>query len=946
MTIEALDRLLPFASVFAGEVTGARDRLEPVASGRLTDRAMQDLCRDLVGRMSHLVAPALLTLYRAGDLDYAAFVADFARPGALGERLPVAARLIAGMADQCVDATSELLIRLDEDRQRLRAGFEIGVEADGAVIDRIGCYKGDPHRNGRSVTKLGTTEGRVLYYKPRSLEAEVAFQRCLEWLGRRLGRPYSAPSIVASEGYGWMAEIVGGPVSSGRHYWRNAGRLAALAHLLGATDLHSGNVIAGPTGPHAVDLECMNHPLVWSSAPTTEVGQAPDITELVMSTGLLPNYYDESTPVALELCGLVARPNQSGGAWYSTWHRLGTDEIGITRRLSNWTGRSHLPVDADGRFVAVDADSVVRGFDEAMVELSRPDAPLRDAGAIESRVLLRKTNEYTSRFEAASTVDALGDEAVFAEVVAALPAWTEPFLDHLGPHVDVIDRAEARALSRLDVPLHRAAGNDLLLDDGTRLEDVIFEPARDRLDKRLRRATGPVGAVQGRLMLLVLEEYTDRTPPKPDIETAEREASSEERLLAAARVAQRLVDSNIGSTEHPAWLSATGRHPRMTGRIGVGDLYAGVTGVGLALGIVAALIADHPAALDRLGDAGVVGDVGSMGDATAWSSLARRAVCIPIEHGAPWFDVGTSGQAYANALLGRLLDDAELCDRAATLVRSIDPVIPRGAELDLMNGWAGVLAAFATVGSVTSDGSVLDRTAALLDAFMGELDRQLRSEVRRPLRTRPSVAHGANGLALALDRAAVVLDHEAAAERSVELRAGALDRITGDRIVRDRAGSSQPALATWCWGELGVVHEWATATWPTGPTMDERPMAGDVHDPSDLLGCLLDDAATSQHQLSHLCCGGAGAALCLGVAGRRLEHVGARARSDRLFAALTERAIADGPLPSLRSSRFEDPGLLAGTAGVAYGLAWSARPELVPDVLSFPVLALPRVASP
>ena len=81
------------------------------------------------------------------------------------------------------------------------------------------------------------------------------------------------------------------------------------------------------------------------------------------------------------------------------------------------------------------------------------------------------------------------------------------------------------------------------------------------------------------------------------------------------------------------------------------------------------------------------------GDA-AWAGHARRALPDAIDAG-PWFDIGNAGLAYARTLVGVLCDDPELTDCAAKDLCAADDVPTRGDELDLMNGWAGVLACHA-----------------------------------------------------------------------------------------------------------------------------------------------------------------------------------------------------------------------------------------------------------
>src|SRR5262249_30651640 len=122
----------------------------------------------------------------------------------------------------------------------------------------------DPHRGGRGVAILGFASGIKIVYKPKDMAIDHVWADLLEWLGARgLPIPVVAPQSLARDGYGWAAFVTADAPGSDRDwcgYYRRAGGLLAILHLLRGTDFHQENIIESAGSPVPVDLETLLTP--------------------------------------------------------------------------------------------------------------------------------------------------------------------------------------------------------------------------------------------------------------------------------------------------------------------------------------------------------------------------------------------------------------------------------------------------------------------------------------------------------------------------------------------------------------------------------------------------------------------------------------------------------------------------------------------------------------
>jgi len=197
---------------------------------------------------------------------------------------PVLAELARRRCALAVEATIEGLARVEDDRALL--GLMWAGDRDPGEIAAIRFGASDVHDGGRTTWALGFASGLEVFYKPRDLGAAVAFGDLLGALAEpRAPLLPRAPAVLTRSGYGWTRavrpSVCADEAAAGRFHER-AGALVALAHMLGAGDLHRENVVAGGEVPTLVDCETLVGGGLF-------VGQAEPEAWSVLDTGLLPD---------------------------------------------------------------------------------------------------------------------------------------------------------------------------------------------------------------------------------------------------------------------------------------------------------------------------------------------------------------------------------------------------------------------------------------------------------------------------------------------------------------------------------------------------------------------------------------------------------------------------------------------------------------------------------
>ena len=948
---------LPFEDLLWRLIPEAGRRLLTRLGGRrdrLSRGALADLARGLLGRLCRTAARTLcaefdvfralrsgrLALDPGGSPDPGRqLYRDFIR-GKDGDglpawllRYPMLGRLLATCCLQWIRAAVALVQRLDRDEDALRATF--GIEDRPLEIAGVTPDLSDPHRDGQTVWAVRFGSGCRLVYKPRRLALDRHFLDLLERLDdTRRDLALKRPKLLDRGDCGWVEWIDAAPCpdpASVERFYRRAGMLTCLAYVLGASDLHAGNVIASGDQPVPIDLECMvGAPLASPTRDAAVPAPGASLPGSVFRTGLLPVARRGADGV-FRIAGGLAAPN-----------RRQTDGGSVTNANTDWMawrgGVAHREPETNvpllaGRPQSASAhvEPLVDGFRLMYRTLSRNRDRLGAAGAVrgleneEFRVLIRDTRSYVSLLEDALSprhVTSGPDWSIALDVLAA-PALTA----NERPRCWATRTAERVELERLDVPLFVGR-----LD-----HPVLRSPLKIRLDERLDRTASAVSTRLGLLNADDLERQIHLLRTSFAIACVKRRYRDRRARAARRRGGTRTrrqslveVHSIVALLKRLALDEGTtvtwrqlGGPPTDAARlapVGIG-LFGGTSGIALFLATAALVTGRRDArelaarVLDplcaRLGDgtfpSELAAEVG-IGGATGLGGLIYALVHAGRSLGHPGY------LAAARAAADGVTRDAVGADRA----------------LDVLSGAAGALLGLLSLHRTTGDRAAL-RIATrcgehILDNRVTDSDTGLRAWRTLHDRITTGFAHGASGIGCALRRLAN------ATGRNV-FRAAAAEGWTFERRLRARRRAPGPERRATT-HDLPRAWPWSWCHGAAGTGLARLDALDDGDARSDVEAAVRNAPSRGTAEADGLCCGRMGRADFLFSAGLRLGRRDLCEAAESIGRDTVTNALAAGRYRIGTDEGFR-PGLFQGASGIGYQLLRLQAPNTVQSVLSW-----------
>jgi type 2 lantibiotic biosynthesis protein LanM len=957
---------LPFDALLSPILSVARSRvrcaLEPHAYEALSDSAHRSLERALLSQLCELAAAALYAAFAAfraaqppalgisldgsrADRRYRAFI-DEQRNGGFAQlllRYPVLARLLATRVDSWCDATAELLQRLAADRPLLAEQFDIPANT---TFVKVRAALSDPHAGGRSVSILSTASGSSIVYKPRSLAPEHAVHTLLHWLGDR-GLPFRLGSYpVCDRGtHGWagcVAPSACRDIDEATRYFQRAGALLGVAYIVGAADLHSGNVISSGEYPMLIDLEVVSGGLVRSERDGDVRGGAHiwRLWNSVLRTGLLPGRGPAADGKSYMEGGL-AGDRAEHPVTRRSWRHLNSDLMAPVVEQVVLPSGGGPQLEGHTLDVLAYRDAVLHGlrttlelFVRHRTTLLDPSGPLQLFRRIQTRTVLRDTRIYDSVLQRATHPRFLEDGIAWATELDVLRS--SDTAANREPRFWAARGAEQTELQRLDVPIFTAIADERVLRCGCEIEDVAGDRSvplavvpdafeESGFDELLARVRALDAAEIDRQLAIVRISLTDsapspapRRPARPGPPTAHDRAATLRDEAHRLRVTlERLaVDGGDDGVNWVGFVEQPGQTRAELQPLGF-DLFSGRTGIALFFAAIARCHRDESAA--RLARRAL----GPLAQGHISPAASFRQVESLDIGGA----TGIGGIVYALHTVGTLLGDDTLHNSARLLARSITPARIRDDHaFDLTSGSAGALLALRHLRRHRNERWLEEIMQAAIDHLLAARSSD-RSGTQRGWRGAHGAmytgfAHGAAGIAYALEIAARECDMSHADGGARE----AIAFIDAHRLDHggwyEAADGAPPATArpwcSWCHGAAGIgLGRLASDARGGAVDLAVRQTLDAVHPGAD-----------------HLCCGTLGRAHFLLRAGlaRRDHDLVAKARER--ITGVVDRARERGAYVAGVAPEYA-PAFFQGLAGIGYELLRVAHPRTLPSVLTW-----------
>jgi type 2 lantibiotic biosynthesis protein LanM len=868
---------------------------------------------------------------------------------ALLEEYPVMARQLTQRIDSWFEYCLEFLTHLCNDWEAIQATF--GSAQNPEVLTEIDSSKGDAHRRGRSVLIATFCSGLKIVYKPRSLAVDLHFQGLLEWMNEQGWAPPFLPIKALDRGtYGWQEFVAAKSCASRaeveRFYQRQGGYLALL-HALQATDLHQENLIASGEHPFLVDLESLFHPdTCYAAGSESEVLADVSLDRSVLRVGLLPGQgwiNDEGEGV--DFSGMGGNPGQLTPFEVPYWDEAGTDMMRMSRqRVALPAGQNRPALNAEDINLLEFSESIIDGFKSVYRilknhrhELIADNGPLSCFAADEVRVILRPTRTYGQllheSYHPSLLRNGLDRERYFDQLWIA--AEQRPELAHV-----IAD--ERRDLQEGDIPLFttRVSVLDLWNSAGRLIPGWIRESGMSRARERISEFSEEdldrqVWFIRASMATQSSFAQDGMHPSRPTASTTgiqdspgrpsqPGEVSRESLLRMACRIGDRLENTALRDKDNATWIGLTLINERTWSLQPLGiDLYSGLPGVILYLACLGKLTGeDRYDALARAGFKSFERQIEKL-----------RSSMISIGGFSGW-----GGVIYSLTRLGAIWHEPVLYEKTEEVVNLVCNLIDQDKDYDVIDGSAGCIGALLSFYKSTGSPKAMSVAAQCGDRLI-QCSKPMKSglgwcgrgTVERPL---TGFSHGTAGIAWALLKLAALTDVD-------RYRSAALGAIEYERSLFSPTGEGWPDLrqhespdpslqneqvyfrTAWCHGAAGI-----------GLGRLDSLAENDNEETRAEIGASLKLTLAGGFGRNHsLCHGDLGNLDLLVQAEAKLGETSLKVEIERLSAIILEEMEHSGTISGMING-VETPGLMAGLAGIGYGLLRLTERSRLPSVLT------------
>lgn len=518
---------------------------------------------------------------------------------------PVLFRLLLQTVSNWVKYISEIIENTTKDKIKLNSIYN--NNDDLGEIKGINLSLGDSH-NGKSVALIEFESGMEILYKPRSLLIDKQYNELIKFFNSQKATKYNFFEIkVLDRGkYGWMTFIEHLACNTDiqvKNFYVRSGNLLALMYILNATDFHHENIIAHSEYPVPIDLETLTHQhfldLNDDVHSETAIQKAANlIKKSVKSTGMLPNQIflekGEKKSVGIDVSGMGAKGDQKSSHKVQKIINLNSDLIRISKDFLNIRAEKNNPYILGQDIKNSDyIEEIKSGFQEmyrwVMKNKGLMKTQLKKFGNLETRVILRATNQYSRLLDQSFHPDFLRNgiarDLFLHRINVNKPSQRD---------IDKVIKKEKKDLLNGDIPTFSTKLDEphLYIDETTKIENYFKLSNKELVNLKLDSLSKDDLLLQLSIIhmsVLAGDSQPDKDSIKIKLEEKSDSTVIKERCLNQAvvigeRILSRAIRGRINHNIDYSWISTvfngTEESSWSISPTGV-DLYNGNAGVAI-----------------------------------------------------------------------------------------------------------------------------------------------------------------------------------------------------------------------------------------------------------------------------------------------------------------------------------------------------------------------------
>ncbi|AOY80876.1 type 2 lanthipeptide synthetase LanM family protein [Moorena producens JHB] len=956
-TLPFEDFYLPFIRVGRSKLATRLSANSPLVL--LSQEAYAALERSLLQQLVNLGTETLLfefntfreadpsakqTIPQESQIIYKTFLKNLLKDGGLAffTRYPVLGRLIATTIDLWVESTTEFIQRLQQDFSAIE--FTFSDQQSLGNVQKIETSLSNHHHGRRSVLAITFSSGIKVVYKPKYLGLDVAFNQLLDWCNHQeISLSFKLTKILNRQGYGWVEFIEHQPCENQaavQRFYKRAGMLLSLLHVLGASSCDHQNVVASGEFPILIDGDLLMHPVEQS------LNESEDwFNYSVLHTGFLPAWEGDTSSANAQDSSVLGNiwPKQINSS--RDWKFINTDGMHLAPNTVIIPAGTNVVI-LDGKTVSPNnyVEEIVTGFEEIYHLLTKnremllgEESPLSGLQSLQSRFMLRPTLTYGMVSKRSLSPQYLrngADYSILIDFLSRHYLMAEENLDFkelLG--------AETKSLQQLDIPYFTVScnSNALELASDQTIKHFFKTSSYQRLIAKIKSLDDQDLARQIKLIRgSFYAKYAHLNKNSNALQGNFFQLSSlnpEELLEEAIEIGNSLVASAIHTGDGYNWIDLDYMFKANRYQIQLLDdsLFTGRAGVSLFLAALGKITGEPEfkevslAALSPLRQ--------SLKKAQGNGSLLELRL-DGIKLGSILGLMGLGGIIYSLVKISQFLQEPALLEDAQQAAKLITAdLIAADQKLDIIFGVAGAIMGLLTLYQETGEKALLDKAVAcgnhLLSQRTDTAPRAWKANNKTPL---TGFSHGAAGNSFSL------LHLYAATEDKAYLE-GAKEGIEYETSVFDTSVRNWPDFLSleqsnkidfrdaWCHGSTGI----GLARLGSSSILQTEEIYSDIEVALETS----KQYALSSIDVDFLCCGSLGTSELFVVASQKLGNQEWLNTARKQAASVVARAKENGAyafLPHFTKSVFS-PSFFKGSAGVGYQLLRLASPESLPSVL-------------